>query len=381
MSVPRAALLAPPEVPAVRFTEIPAQGPNPGYDLPIIVTPRSADSNTTERSFYEQVVDQLAVTWFDLFFASVLQLHAYRTAVSDEFTGAVGSDLGMEFVSRLHVSDEAGRWIDIYRMPDNRQVWVLPGTINKADWLTYANPGMIPVGTGSGTLTCYNGLGQGCNAYGLYAVDSLADRISLGKGAITIIGHSSGGVHAQFLAYTLNSMYKLANPSGTDYPVGRVISLGAPAAFNADGLSVDFLRGYKHYRALNPGDPVPYAAIRAYKAATFIGARLTSGDGYNGPRFYQTSRQVIQPDWSAGDEANEENRLRFLDGKTGESWRLFLRTAKTIESNILGGFYDAQSHSTRAYADRLEIVCRQTHQAPYPRFTQLVALSRAASLL
>lgn len=380
LSVPRAALIAPPEVPAPRFTVIEPQGPTPGLDVPIIVTPGTADTNHVEKSFFEQVRDQLVISWFDSFFASILQLHAYKTAVSDDFTAAVAADLRLTFVSRLHVNDEAGRWIDIWRTEDNRQIWVLPGTINKADWLTYANPGMLTVGTASGTLTCYNGLGQNCNAYGAYAVDSLSDRISLGKGAVTIVGHSSGGVAAQFLAYTLNSMYRLANPSGEDYPVGRVVSFGAPAAFNADELTVDFLRGYKHYRLLNPGDPVPYAAMRAYKAATYIGRALNSGDDYRGPRFYDTQRLVIQPDWNAGDEYKVDRELHMLDGRAFENMRLFLRVAKNIERNILQGYYDAQSHNAQSYANRLEIVCRQLKACPYPNFTFLVALNRAQGL-
>ncbi len=315
-----------------------------------------------------------------MFFASILELHAYFPTVDDTFRDSVAANLGLSALTRLHVNDGEAKWIDVYTTTTGRQVWVLPGTINKREWLAYAVPVMRSVGAGGAALTCYNGLAQQCNLYGDYAVANLADRVEAGKGAITIIGHSSGGVAAQYLAYRMNALYKVAHPSGTDYPVGQVISFGSPVAFNADDLGSDFMQGWQHFRCYNPGDPVPLAAFYAYKIGQYAGRPLSTGDDYRGPRPYDTRHYSVQPNWAALDESLLADRLNMLDGKSFSSMRLLIRGVTNTNELVMRGEFDTSSHAAATYANRLEIVCRDRRETPYPRFTFLVQLNRYAIL-
>lgn len=349
-------------------------------DDPVIVSPENTATQWSFQQWFREAVADLSASFVQMYAASVLALHAYRLSRSDAFQNLAEQALEGVEGGRLLVDVGNNRWIDTYKYPDGRQIWVIPGTISTVKtWIGYAIPGMAPVQVNSGTFNVYAGLKSHLDAYWDYVRQNTGSTQNIPERGLTIIGHSMGGAVAQYLAFRLNQARAEANPTAPAYLVNRVNTLGAPAFMHKGTVVGGLVNGYKHTRAYNPGDPIPNMLISGFIAAVAVGRYVTALNQSQAPAHYHTVDFPIQPSRSAKDVDGLILALQTARGFYQPTSLFSTRTAQEILAAKRGD-YDAGAHSVRNYADRLELICRSLTDCPYPLFSRLVTMSRMVDL-
>lgn len=192
--------------------------------------------------------------------------------------------------------------LEKWEIPGGNVIACFNGATNLFDLVSYAYPGAGDVGDFPLPVGIKMWRGMASVLHSLYTPlwNALAPIAAAGR-PIILVGHSFGGVAANYFAYALNQTFAIANPTATDFPVKGVYSFGMPAAFFETSPRPAGWGLWLHNQVRIASDPVPFATRAAWNAArgTFGVAAL---DTYGRLGFYPADANA--PTWRSDDLTN-----------------------------------------------------------------------------
>jgi pimeloyl-ACP methyl ester carboxylesterase len=144
---------------------------------------------------------------------------------------------------------------DTYTFPNKKIILAFRGTPDFSTFANFASPGFGPIDGLPDTWWFFRGLSSYLRAAEAYIVPVLATKFAESPDAITLCGHSLGGILASWVAFRLN----VFPPPDTDNlrPAGLCYSFGAPSAYwDIYGKEL-FRNGELNVRCFVGNDPVP----------------------------------------------------------------------------------------------------------------------------